>query len=157
MIKDFKVVCHATPPHCLTKRFLIHSSVFYQSWSPLLMSSTRQWRTRGRKREKKGRKRKATTFVASSSFFLFIIDDRGEKYIVSPKDVLFFSSLSLCRCLPLSTSPPLLFKDYRRLGVASTVESYTFYIIVVELWYPWMTRSSYLLDFQKYFLTIDYF
>jgi hypothetical protein len=50
-----------------------------------------------------------------------------------------------------------LFKDYRRLGVASTVESYTFYIIVVELWYPWMTRSSYLLDFQKYFLTIDYF
>lgn len=111
--------------------------------------------TNERAREKKEERERQRHSLFHLRFFssLLMIE---EKNILSLRKTFSFS-LSLCRCLPLSTSPSLLFKAYRCLGATSTVESYTFYIIVVELWYPWMTRSSYLLDFQKYNLTIDYF
>ena len=150
------------------KKVFIHSSLLSLYWSPLLMSydTTMSNEESERKIESTG-----NDIVSSSFFFLFpfITIGRKRKKREKKSKISCLSkrrSLSLPPSLPSvlyrwllpPTPPSFLFKDCRRLGAASSDDAHTFYVIVVELCWPWMTRSSKRLYLKKIFFhsTIDY-
>lgn len=80
--------------------------------------------------EEERKKRKAMTLLHLRFFSSLLTIEEKNKLSLQKTFSLF---LSLYRCLPPSTPPPLSFKDYQRLGAISNVETYMFSIIVIEL------------------------
>jgi hypothetical protein len=132
------------------KRFFIHSSLLSLCWSPSLMSYTR-WESRIQEKTRENSLVFPVFSSSSSSLSSFITVNRNERKKKPREKKSKISCLSLSLSLPLyrwllpPSTPPsssFLFKDCRRLGAASSDNAHTFYVIVVELCWPWMTRSS---------------